>query len=105
MVALQRRLIASGDWVVEGRDIGTVVAPDADLKLFLTADPGERARRRSNQSGATIAAVESELRVRDTRDSERVHSPLSEAPDAVKLDTTGLSIDDVLDEISKLVGR
>ena len=96
LVAQQRTLIATGDWVAEGRDIGTVVAPDAELKLWLDADEAERARRR----GVDVA----EVRERDARDSGREHSPMVAAPDAEILDTTGLSIDEVVARIVGLVG-
>src|ERR1700758_5126019 len=76
MVALQRRLLARGDWVAEGRDIGTVVAPDAAVKVFLTADPSERARRRAAELGADAAGVMAEQALRDHRDETRAHSPL-----------------------------
>jgi CMP/dCMP kinase len=92
----QRALIASGDWVAEGRDIGTVVAPDAELKVWLTADEDERARRR----GVPVA----EVRERDERDASREHSPMVAAADAVEVDTTGLGIDDVVARIVALVG-
>ena len=91
----QRALIASGDWVAEGRDIGTVVAPDAELKVWLTADEDERARRR----GVPVDQV----RERDERDASREHSPMVAAPDAVEVDTTGLTIDEVVDRIVALV--
>jgi cytidylate kinase len=92
----QRALIASGDWVAEGRDIGTVVAPDAELKVWLTADEDERARRRGVPVG--------EVRERDERDASREHSPMVAASDAVEVDTTGLGIDDVVARIVELVG-
>ena len=92
----QRALIADGDWVAEGRDIGTVVAPDAELKVWLTADEDERARRR----GVPAA----EVRERDERDASREHSPMGAAPDAVVVDTTGLGIDEVVARIVALVG-
>lgn len=92
----QRALIAAGDWVAEGRDIGTVVAPGAELKVWLTADEDERARRR----GVPAA----EVRERDERDAGREHSPMVAAPDAVEVDTTGLGIDDVVARIVELVG-
>jgi cytidylate kinase len=92
----QRALIAAGDWVAEGRDIGTVVAPDAELKVWLTADEDERARRR--------AVPAAEVRERDERDAGREHSPMVAAPDAVEVDTTGLGIDDVVARIVELVG-
>jgi cytidylate kinase len=104
LVAKQRALIAEGDWVAEGRDIGTVVAPDAALKVFLTADPRERARRRALELGADADTVLAEQSMRDERDSSREHSPLRAAPGAVTLDTTGLSVDQVVDRVVELAG-
>ncbi|HEX3511796.1 MAG TPA: (d)CMP kinase [Solirubrobacteraceae bacterium] len=104
MVERQRALMARGDWVAEGRDIGTVVAPAAELKVFLTAEPGERARRRADELGAEEADVLAQQRARDERDSTRAHSPLRAAPDAVTLDTSGLSIEQVVASIAGLVG-
>ncbi|MGB2712480.1 MAG: (d)CMP kinase, partial [Conexibacter sp.] len=95
VVAQQRRLVTHGDWVAEGRDIGTVVAPDAAVKVFLTASPPERARRRAEQLGADVQTVLAEQAIRDERDTTRAHSPLEAAADAVVLDTTGLALDDV----------
>jgi len=92
----QRSLIASGDWVAEGRDIGTVVAPDAEVKVWLTADEDERAKRRGQPVD--------EVRERDERDARREHSPMVAAPDAVEVDTTGLGIDEVVARIVGLVG-
>jgi cytidylate kinase len=103
LVAKQRRLIAQGDWVAEGRDIGTVVAPDAALKIFLTADPRERASRRASELGADLDTVLAEQAMRDERDSTREHSPLRAAADAVALDTTGLSVEEVVGRIAALV--
>jgi cytidylate kinase len=103
LVAKQRELIAHGDWVAEGRDIGTVVAPDAAVKVFLTADPRERARRRADELGADVETVLAEQVMRDERDSAREHSPLRAAPGAVTLDTTGLAIDEVVQRIAELV--
>jgi CMP/dCMP kinase len=97
MLDKQRALIADGDWVAEGRDIGTVVAPDAELKVWLTADEAERARRRRQP-------VE-EIRERDARDAGREHSPMVAAGDAVEVDTTGLTIDQVVERIVGLVGE
>jgi CMP/dCMP kinase len=105
MVAQQRRVTASGDWVAEGRDIGTVVAPDADLKLFLTAAPEERARRRAAELGIDQATVLAEQTIRDERDRRREHSPLQPAEDAVVLDTTELTLPEVVDRIVGLVRR
>ena len=105
LVAKQRALIAGGDWVAEGRDIGTVVAPDAALKVFLTAAPEERARRRAAELGADPATVLAEQALRDERDSTREHSPLRPAPGAVTLDTTGLSVEEVVERIAALARR
>jgi cytidylate kinase len=102
LVELQRALIGSGDYVAEGRDIGTVVAPDAELKVFLTASPQERARRRAQQLGVDVEQVLREQRERDTRDTSREHSPLQPAPDALRVDTTGLSVDEIANEIVRL---
>lgn len=103
MVAEQRRLLAGGDWVAEGRDIGTVVAPDAEVKIFLDADPVERARRRAAELGADPGMVLAEQTVRDERDRARQVSPLRAAPDAVLLDTTGLSFNQVVDRVVQLI--
>ena len=103
LVDKQRELIAAGDYVAEGRDIGTVVAPGAPVKVFLTASAGERARRRAAELGIEPAAVLADQASRDRRDQEREHSPLVAAPDAVELDTTGLSVDEVVDRIAGLV--
>jgi cytidylate kinase len=102
LVAKQRELIASGDWVAEGRDIGTVVAPDAELKVFLTADPRERARRRAVELGADADTVLAEQTLRDERDTTREHSPLQAAPGAVTLDTSGLGVEEVVERIAGL---
>jgi cytidylate kinase len=102
MVAEQRRLMGSGDWVAEGRDIGTVVVPDAAVKVFLTASPEERARRRAVQIGADPATVLAEQTIRDQRDETREHSPLVPADGAVVLDTTGLSLAEVVAQIAAL---
>jgi cytidylate kinase len=103
MVAKQRELMATGDWVAEGRDIGTVVAPGAEVKVFLTASPTERARRRAAERGEDLEAVLAEQAIRDERDSKRAHSPLTAADDAVELDTTGLGIEEVVAKIADLV--
>jgi CMP/dCMP kinase len=99
MVAEQRRLLSSGNWVAEGRDIGTVVAPDAELKIFLTADPRERARRRAKDLGADADTVLAEQTLRDERDRGREHSPLKPAAGAVVLDTTSMTLQQVVDEV------
>ena len=103
MVAQQRRLLATGGWVAEGRDIGTVVAPEAEVKVFLTADPDERARRRAAELGAEPARVLAEQAIRDERDRARELSPLRPAPDAVTLDTTGLAREEVVARVVALV--
>ena len=102
MVARQRELISEGDWVAEGRDIGTVVAPDAELKVFLTADSGERARRRAVESGEAAEGVAREIAERDRRDIERDHGALVAAEDAVELDTSGLDPEEVVARIVEL---
>jgi cytidylate kinase len=105
VVAQQRRLLSSGDWVAEGRDIGSVVAPDAEVKVFLTADAAERARRRADELGVDQSIVLAEQRIRDERDQTREHSPLAPAPDAVVVDSTQLTLDEVVERIAGLVGR
>jgi CMP/dCMP kinase len=103
VVAEQRRLLADGDWVAEGRDIGSVVAPDAEVKVFLTADPAERARRRAAELGIDPARVLAEQTIRDERDRTREHSPLAPASDAVKLDSTAMTLPEVVQKIVGLV--
>ncbi len=102
LVEKQRELIAGGDWVAEGRDIGTVVAPEAELKVFLTADPRERARRRAAELGAEEETVLAEQTLRDERDLTREHSPLRPAPGAVTLDTSGLTVGEVVERVAAL---
>lgn len=106
LVALQRHEISGGGIVVEGRDIGTVVAPDADLKIFLTADTQARARRRAAEMTAAhnrdLGFVEADLARRDTADSTRAVSPLAVADDAVTVDSTDLSLEAVVDTIVEL---
>jgi cytidylate kinase len=102
LVAKQRELIAGGDWVAEGRDIGTVVVPGAELKVYLTADPAERARRRATELGGDQATVMAEQALRDERDSTRAHSPLEAAPGAIVLDTTGMTVEQVVEHIAGL---
>jgi cytidylate kinase len=103
MVAQQRRLLDDGDWVAEGRDIGTVVAPDAEVKVFLTASSQARAQRRAAELGVEAATVLAEQTIRDERDTGREHSPLQAAADAVTLDTTQLTLDEVVDRVAGLV--
>ena len=99
LVSRQRELIAHGNWVAEGRDIGTVVAPDAELKVFLTASPQVRARRRAAELDVDLQTVLAEQELRDGRDLTREHSPLEPGPGAVIVDTTGLTVQEVVDRI------
>ena len=99
MVERQRDAIARGRYVAEGRDIGTVVSPDAPLKVFLTASPEERAQRRARQSGGSSAEILAAQSERDARDEGREHGALRAADDAVELDTTGMSQDEVIAEV------
>ena len=102
----QRDVIGDGDIVVEGRDIGTAVAPDADVKVYLTADPGARAARRSaEQAGTDVAATEADLIRRDRIDSGRAASPLAMAADAHHIDTTPYSLDEVVAQVVALVEK
>jgi CMP/dCMP kinase len=103
LVRKQRDLLSQGDWVAEGRDIGTVVAPDAAVKVFLNASPEERARRRASELGTDAKTVLQDQTLRDAQDMEREYSPLMAAPGAVELDTTGLDVDEVVDRIVELV--
>jgi cytidylate kinase len=105
MVAEQRRLLRSGDWVAEGRDIGTVVAPQAEVKVFLTASPEARAERRAAELGVDAATVLAEQAIRDERDTSREHSPLRAAPDAHTVDTTDLTLGEVVSAIVALANR
>ncbi len=90
--------------VIEGRDIGTVILPDADLKIFLSAAPEERARRRAVQSGreTELERIREAMNRRDRQDSERETSPLKSAPDAVVIDTTGLGLEEVVFRVTEL---
>jgi len=108
LVALQRSLASKGGVVMDGRDIGTVVLPDAELKVYMDATVEERAGRRHRENIARgmesdLQALQAEIALRDKRDSEREVSPLSQAEDAIYLDTTHLTIDDVVNELNALV--
>lgn len=108
MVARQREMGANGGIVMEGRDIGTKVFPDADLKIFLDADPVVREQRRMEQQkikGEVAAKVAADLRERDRRDRERKTSPLKAAADAVVIDSTSMSEDEVLGRVEELARR
>jgi cytidylate kinase len=115
LLGRQQAIARSGRMVVEGRDIGTVVVPDARLKIYLTADAAERARRRHGQnvgvvarigSGSTVtadlAAVAQDLHRRDTKDSTREHAPLQAAPDAVLIDSSELAVDETVARVLAL---
>jgi CMP/dCMP kinase len=99
MVKLQRALIESGRYVAEGRDIGTVVSRDAPLKVFLTASDEVRAQRRAEESRALFEDVVEAQRERDARDAGREHSALRPADDAIELDTTDLSVPEVVEQV------
>ncbi|HUR04762.1 MAG TPA: (d)CMP kinase [Nonomuraea sp.] len=104
LVELQREIIGAGDIVVEGRDIGTVVAPDAAVKVYLTASAEARALRRTAElAGTTVEAQQAAMARRDTLDSTRKADPLSMAAGAVELDTTPLTLEEVIGEVLSLV--
>jgi cytidylate kinase len=103
LVAKQRELLGRGDWVAEGRDIGTAVAPQAAVKVFLTASAEERARRRAEELGTDTETVMRDQALRDEQDRSREHSPLRRAPDAAELDTTRMTIDEVVERVVDLV--
>ena len=98
-------VLERGGGVLEGRDIGTVVFPDADLKVYLSASPAVRAQRRAGEvSALDYETVAADLAARDAADSSRQHDPLIQAPDAVHVDTTDLSVDEVVDELIARLG-
>jgi CMP/dCMP kinase len=104
LVHRQRQWVhARGGGVLEGRDIGTVVFPDAALKVYLTASARVRAERRSAEAGGNVDEIAEAISARDRRDRERVDGPLAQAAEAVEVDTTGKSIDEVLAEIHGLL--
>jgi CMP/dCMP kinase len=110
LLGIQRRLAAKGGVVVEGRDIGTVVFPDAGAKFFLTANTDERARRRvaelrSAGREADFATTRAEMLERDARDSTRAVAPLKQAPDAVGVDSSGLTPDEVVARMAAIVAE
>ena len=110
LVAQQRRIIGSGGIVVEGRDIGSVVWPHAELKVYLTASPAERARRRASelsadQDDSALAEVQADLRRRDDLDSSRQTSPLVKARDAIEVDTTRLDVDEVVKHLVDILRK
>jgi cytidylate kinase len=103
MVEKQRAMSASQNVVMEGRDIGTVVFPDANVKIFLDADPETRVDRRQSQTGGAKPEIAVEIAERDRRDSTRPDSPLTQAPDAVYVDSTSLSVDEVEEAVLRMV--
>jgi cytidylate kinase len=104
LVALQQEIVGTGDIVVEGRDIGSVVAPDAPVKIYLTASAEARAQRRSAElTGTTARAQQAAMARRDTLDSTRKTDPLSLADGAIELDTTALNLEEVIAEVLRLV--
>jgi cytidylate kinase len=102
LITKQREIMSSGDWVAEGRDIGSVVAPNAEVKVFLHAHPEERARRRASQVGLDVQEVLKRQRTRDARDSSAGRSTLEAAADAIELDTTELTLEAVVDKVVAL---
>jgi cytidylate kinase len=105
LVSLQREAIADAATgiVVEGRDIGTTVAPDAPVKVFLVADAEARAQRRAAELGGDRELTEADLARRDRLDSSRTASPLTKAPDAVEIDGTAMTLEEVVDAVTHLV--
>jgi cytidylate kinase len=102
LVRKQQEIVAVGDWVAEGRDIGTVVAPDAAVKVFLTADPQERARRRARDLGRPVEEVLEAQRERDIRDHSANRATLEAPNDATPVDTTGLTLEEVIEQVVTL---
>ena len=110
MVNIQRRISSSKDCVVEGRDIGTVVFPEADFKFFLIADVETRAKRRlkdltGNDKNISIDKLISEINIRDYKDTKRVNSPLEKADDAIEINTTDLTINEIINKIVNIVNK
>lgn len=111
MTRQQRAIAAQNGIVMDGRDIGTTVLPNAPVKIFMVASAYERARRRFAENQAkgiatsSLAELQKAIELRDKKDSTRAVSPLTQAPDAIKLDTTKLTIDEVVDEISKIIKK
>jgi cytidylate kinase len=103
LVRKQQQILREGDWVAEGRDIGTVVCPQAEVKVFLTASPEVRAERRAEELGADYETVLAEQIRRDRRDERRQHSPLLPANDAVPVDTSALDLEAAVEQILTLV--
>jgi cytidylate kinase len=102
LVRKQQEIVADGDWVAEGRDIGSVVAPDAAVKVFLYADPAERARRRALDLGQSVEEVLAAQGERDLRDHTGDRSTLEAPKDSVPVDTTGLTLEEVVEQVVTL---
>ncbi len=111
MTKQQRQIAESGGIVMDGRDIGTTVLPQAPVKIFMVASAYERARRRYAENQAkginttSLEELQKAIELRDKKDSTRKVSPLTQAPDAIKLDTTNMTIDEVVSEISKIIKK
>jgi cytidylate kinase len=103
LLAVQRGMAQESSVVMEGRDIGSVVFPEAQVKIFLDAEPAERAKRRALERRGDLAAIAGELKARDERDRRRTEAPLVQAPDAELVDTTGLSLEQVEDAVLRIV--
>ncbi|MBQ4186974.1 MAG: (d)CMP kinase [Firmicutes bacterium] len=109
LLAIQRQVAEDYSVIMDGRDIGTVVLPMADLKLFITASTEERAKRRykelvaAGNTEADLATIEAEIRERDYRDSHRAIAPLKQADDAYLLDTTEMTLDEVIDKVCAMI--
>jgi len=109
LLAIQRQVAEDYSVIMDGRDIGTVVLPNADLKLFITASPEERARRRFREMAAAgnteadLKTIEAEIRERDYRDSHRAIAPLKQAEDAYLLDTTEMTLEEVVDKVCAMI--
>ncbi|HHX57882.1 MAG TPA: (d)CMP kinase, partial [Clostridiales bacterium] len=107
---LQRKIAQENDVIMDGRDIGTVVLPNADLKIFVTATPEERAKRRYNElrdkeNSPTYEKILADIQIRDYNDSSRAVAPLKQADDAILFDTTGLGLEDSINKVIEMVGE
>lgn len=103
LVEFQRSLVENGDYIMDGRDIATVVLPNADVKIFLTADVTERAKRRAKEQHLSVDEVKADIQKRDTYDSTRKESPLKKAEDAIEIDTTNLTLEEVVIEMEEKI--
>ena len=110
LLALQKKLARENNVIMDGRDIGTVILPDAQVKIFLTADPGVRAKRRyleltEKGEACSLEDILAKIEKRDRQDTERKSSPLRRAEDAILLDTSDLTTDEVVDKIKEIVSE